>query len=176
MSLNLTCDRRNWVVVNKDYRETKWYSNWDKQSWWKRADHTTTTTTTIIVALIKSWIGECYHTELWTVVFCAMSLSLGDVKLFFGPKHNIYTLFMILFWFIWFDTIICLSNLSCELWNRKKRKYFKKWKNHLLRLRGLTPTNLSFRKTMGSWIRLWLNDVEFWIQFNQTFLLQITMP
>ena len=22
-------------------------------------------------------------------------------------------------WFIWFDTIICLSNLSCELWNRK---------------------------------------------------------
>ena len=21
--------------------------------------------------------------------------------------------------FIWFDTIICLSNLSCELWNRK---------------------------------------------------------
>ena len=22
-------------------------------------------------------------------------------------------------WFIWFDTIICQSNLSCELWNRK---------------------------------------------------------
>ena len=22
-------------------------------------------------------------------------------------------------WFIWFDTIICLSNLSCEVWNRK---------------------------------------------------------
>ena len=22
-------------------------------------------------------------------------------------------------WFIWFDTIICLSNLLCELWNRK---------------------------------------------------------
>ena len=30
-------------------------------------------------------------------------------------------------WFIWFDTIICLSNLSCELWNRKienKRIFF----------------------------------------------------
>ena len=27
----------------------------------------------------------------------AVSLSLGDDKLFFGPKHNIYALFMILF-------------------------------------------------------------------------------
>ena len=26
----------------------------------------------------------------------AMSLSLGDIKLFFGPKHNIYALVMIL--------------------------------------------------------------------------------
>ena len=32
-------------------------------------------------------------------------------------------------WFIWFDTIIRLSNLSCELWNRKlkiQEIYFKK--------------------------------------------------
>ena len=32
-------------------------------------------------------------------------------------------------WFIWFDTIICLSNLSCELWNRKlkiNQLFFKK--------------------------------------------------
>ena len=32
-------------------------------------------------------------------------------------------------WFIWLDTIIWLSNLSCELWNRKlktKEIYFKK--------------------------------------------------
>ena len=27
----------------------------------------------------------------------AVSSSLGDDKLFFGPKHNIYALFMILF-------------------------------------------------------------------------------
>ena len=27
----------------------------------------------------------------------AMSSSFGDDKLFFGPKHNIYALFMILF-------------------------------------------------------------------------------
>ena len=31
-------------------------------------------------------------------------------------------------WFIWFDTIICLSNLSCELWNRKLKikEFFEK--------------------------------------------------
>ena len=33
----------------------------------------------------------------------AVSLSLGDDKLFFGPKHNIYALFMILFGlFVWY--------------------------------------------------------------------------
>ena len=26
-------------------------------------------------------------------------------------------------WFLWFDTIFCLSNLSCELWNRKLTKF-----------------------------------------------------
>ena len=34
-------------------------------------------------------------------------------------------------WFVWFDTIICLSNLSCELWSRKlkiKEIYLKKRK------------------------------------------------
>ena len=38
-------------------------------------------------------------------------------------------------WFVWFDTIICLSNLSCELWNRKleiKEIYFKKSIFHIL--------------------------------------------
>ena len=32
-------------------------------------------------------------------------------------------------WFVWFDAIICLSNLSCKLWNRKlkiKEVFFKK--------------------------------------------------
>ena len=58
----------------------------------------------------------------------AVSENLGDYKLFFGPKHNIYTFFMILFGL--FDTIIFMSNLSFELWNRKlkiKEIYFKKW-------------------------------------------------
>ena len=47
----------------------------------------------------------------------AMSSSLGFDKLFFGPKHNIYAFFMILFGI--FDTIICLSILSFKLWNKK---------------------------------------------------------
>ena len=56
----------------------------------------------------------------------AMSLSLGDDKLLFGPKHNIYAFFVILF--VLFDTIICLSNFSCKLWNRKLKinEFFKK--------------------------------------------------
>ena len=35
---------------------------------------------------------ELRYTSPW-----AVSSSLGDVKLFFGPKHNVYALFMILF-------------------------------------------------------------------------------
>ena len=50
----------------------------------------------------------------------AMSLSLGDDKLFFGPKHNIYAFFMILFGL--FDSIllfvcqICHVNCETENW------------------------------------------------------------
>ena len=36
-------------------------------------------------------------------------------------------------WFVSFDTMICLSNLSCELWNRKlkiKEIYYKKYLQH----------------------------------------------
>ena len=46
------------------------------------------------------YLAEWYHTQLSSSVHCAMpwamSLSLGDKKLFFGHKHNIYALFMIL--------------------------------------------------------------------------------
>ena len=40
-------------------------------------------------------------------------------------------------WFVWFDTIICLSNFSCELWNRKlkiKEIYLKKFIFWLVRI------------------------------------------
>ena len=48
-----------------------------------------------------------------------MSLHLGDDKLFIRPKHNnIYTFYDSIL-YIWFETIICLLKLSCELWNRK---------------------------------------------------------
>ena len=50
----------------------------------------------------SAWIAEWYHTQLWILVDCAMpwavSLSLGDDKLFFVPKHNLYAFFMILIW------------------------------------------------------------------------------
>ena len=46
----------------------------------------------------------------------AVSLSLGDVKLFFGPQHNIYALFIILF-----DSIllfVCqICDVNCEVEN-----------------------------------------------------------
>ena len=43
----------------------------------------------------------------------AVSLSLGDDKLFFGSNHNIYTLFMILFDL--FDFILLFVCLSCHV-------------------------------------------------------------
>ena len=36
-----------------------------------------------------------------------------------SDPSTISTLSSRFIWFIWFDTVICLSNLSCELWNRK---------------------------------------------------------
>ena len=48
-----------------------------------------------------TWIAEWYHTRLYSLVCYGMpwavSSSLGDDKLFFRPKHNIYAFFMILF-------------------------------------------------------------------------------
>ena len=71
-----------------------------------------------------AWIAEWYHTRFWSLVHYAMpwamSSSLGDNKLFFGPKHNIYTLFKILFGL--FDAIllfvcqICHVNCETENW------------------------------------------------------------
>ena len=39
--------------------------------------------------MMGAWIAEWNHTRLWTLVCCAMSLHLGDDKLFIGPKNNI---------------------------------------------------------------------------------------
>ena len=72
-----------------------------------------------------AWVAEQYHTWLWTLVHCAMpwamSLSLGDNKLFFGPKHNIYAFFMILFGLfhliLLFACQIC--HVNCETENYK---------------------------------------------------------
>ena len=82
-----------------------------------------------------AWIAEWYHTWLWSSVYCAIpwavSLSLGENILFLDPSTK-SMLFHDSIWFVWFDTIICLSNLSCELWNRKlKIKEFIFFKKNL---------------------------------------------
>ena len=75
------------------------------------------------ILLRGTWIAEWYHTWLWTLVCCAMlwavSLSLSEDKLFFGPKHNIYAFLMILFGL--FDLILLFFCQICHvsLWNRK---------------------------------------------------------
>ena len=70
-----------------------------------------------------TWIAEWYNTWLWSLVRCAMpwavSLSLSDDKLYFGPKHNIYAFFMILFGL--FDLIllfVCqIYHVNCKTEN-----------------------------------------------------------
>ena len=60
----------------------------------------------------------------------AVSSSRCDDKLFFGPKHNIYTFFMILFGL--FDLIllfVCqIFLLNCERENCKQKKFILKIK------------------------------------------------
>ena len=54
----------------------------------------------------------------------AVSSSLSDNKLFFGPKHNIYTFFMILFglfdFILLFVCQICHVNYETEKWKQMK--------------------------------------------------------
>ena len=73
--------------------------------------------------LVGAWIAEWYHTWLSTLEHCAMpwamSLSLCDDKLFFGPNHTIYAFFIILFGL--FDLIllfVCqICHVNCETEN-----------------------------------------------------------
>ena len=54
----------------------------------------------------------------------AVSLSLGGDKLFFGPKHNIYALFMILFGL--FDLSVKFVMWIVKQKIENKRNLFKK--------------------------------------------------
>ena len=53
-----------------------------------------------------------------------MSSSLGDDKLFFRPKHNIYVFFMILFGLfdlrLFFVCQICHVNCETEIENKQR--------------------------------------------------------
>ena len=69
-------------------------------------------------AWIAEWSSHLTF-ELQYATPWAMSLCLSDVKLFFGPKHNIYALFVILFGL--FDLIllfVCqICHVNCEAEN-----------------------------------------------------------
>ena len=112
-----------------------------------------------------TWIAEWYHTWLWSLVHCAMhwavSLSLSDNKLFFGPKHNIFALFMILFGL--FDLIllfVCqICHVYCETENWKLNKFILKnvpcpwslgWMPQLL------PNNFVFYKSNNRKMLCWI--------------------
>ena len=93
----------------------------------------------ILFIVEGDWIAEWYHIQLWTLVRCAMlwavSSSFNVDKLFRTQAQHLCFLHDSI-WLIWFDTIICLSNLSCELWNRKlkiKETFFKKRKKYYLK-------------------------------------------
>ena len=72
-----------------------------------------------------AWIAEWYYTWFLVSLRCAMpwalSSSLGNNKLFFGPKHNINSLFMILLGL--FDLILLfvyqICHVNCETVNWK---------------------------------------------------------
>ena len=73
--------------------------------------------------LKSAWIAEwSSHStfEHWYATPWAMSSSLGDVKLFWTQAQHLCFIHNSV-WFVWFDTIICLSNLSCELWSGRSK-------------------------------------------------------
>ena len=87
-------------------------------------------------------MAEWYHTWLWTLVWCAVpwavGLSLGDNKLFIGPKQNIYAFsWFYLVYLIWYYYLS-----SCELIVKQnienKQKYYLKRKAKWEKLSSLT--------------------------------------
>ena len=71
-----------------------------------------------------------HHLDSWVVSHSAPNIStlrhaLGCEfkpwwrQTLFGTQAQHLCFLHYIIWLIWFDTIICLSNLSCELWNRK---------------------------------------------------------
>ena len=76
----------------------------------------------------KSWIGV---PESLSLIISMLRHALGNEfepwwwqTIVWTQKQNLHFLHDSI-WFFWFDTIICLSNLSCELLNRKLKN--KSW-------------------------------------------------
>ena len=102
----------------------------------------------LMVSSKGAWIAEWSSHSTFEHRYAtpwAMSSSLGDIKCFIHDS----------IWFVWFDTIICLSNLSCELWNRKlkiKEIYFKK-KYLMVSCEDRSPSGIMLEQmTFASWL------------------------
>ena len=123
MSLRLQGNNTKWIAARK---ERKYLI----QNWWNRKK------------LINKHFGRLDSRVVFTLNFehryatpWAVSLSLGDVKLFFGPKHNIYALFMILFDL--FDLILLFVMWIVKQKIEKKRNLFlKTYLGKILAFRG----------------------------------------
>ena len=75
-----------------------------------------------------TWIAEWCHTWLWTLVQYTMpwavSLHLGDNKLFIGPKHKIYafSLFYLvnLIWYYYLSVKFVMWIVKQKIENKQK--------------------------------------------------------
>ena len=76
-------------------------------------------------------MAEWYHTWLWTLVWCAVpwavGLSLGDNKLFIGPKQNIYAFsWFYLVYLIWYYYLSSCELIVKQNIENKQKSLFKK--------------------------------------------------
>ena len=87
--------------------------------WWLgRLNSWVVSHSALIIGTLRHALGREFEPWWWHTLFWTQAQHLRFI-------HDSI-------WFIWFDTIICLSNLSCELWNRKLKIKKKLKKNILL--------------------------------------------
>ena len=80
-----------------------------------------------IINAISLWRQNSWVVSHSALVICSLCHALGcefepkwQRSLFWNQAQHLCFLHDSI-WFIWFDATICLSNLSCELWNRKSK-------------------------------------------------------
>ena len=85
----------------------------------KNYDHWTVKNCQEDVCSRGGWIAELYDTHLWALLCCTMPWAVTlSLRLFFRPKQNIYTFFMILFGL--FDLLL-LFVCKFDMWFLKQK-------------------------------------------------------